>query len=107
MNLEDHAGDVTRKARAMKNVSPQAAADAAGLMENEFIEFETRGSCSRKIDYTRLGAALDLEGAKLQRIAGGWEPMGKDLSTWRELHCFTSSANDITVNCYLVWDEVS
>src|SRR5205823_10614047 len=40
-------------------------------------------------------------------IAEGWVPTVKDLSTWRELRTFTTSSEGITVNCYLVWDEVS
>jgi hydroxyacylglutathione hydrolase len=54
-----------------------------------------------------LAQSVGLDGAKLKAIASGWHPTKKDLSVWRELRVITTSANDITVNCYLAWDEVS
>ncbi len=107
MNLEDHVGDIVRKARAMGDVPPQTAATAAGLAENEFAGLETNGSCTKTVNYVALAAALGLDARKLQGIASGWKPSEKDLSAWRELRCISSNANDITVNCYLIWDEVS
>jgi len=29
------------------------------------------------------------------------------LSAWRELRVFTTAGEGLTVNCYLVWDEVT
>ena len=40
MNLEDHLGDIIRKARAMSNVSATAAAKAAGLTETDLAALE-------------------------------------------------------------------
>ena len=40
VNLEDHIGDVIRKARAMSNVTPAAAANAAGVSESELGKIE-------------------------------------------------------------------
>jgi len=48
-----------------------------------------------------------LHPAKLESIAKGWLPAEKDLMTWRELRVLTTAGDGITVNCYLVWDEVS
>jgi len=48
-----------------------------------------------------------LHGAKLERIANGWLPAPVDLSRWREIRPITTTQEDITVNCYLVWDEVT
>lgn len=109
MNLEDHAGDIIRKARAMKNVSVQACANAAGLSELELAELEFSGKppANKPLNHSALGSILALDGKKLEQILSGWLPPAKDLSIWRELRCFNTQANDISVNCYLVWDEVS
>jgi glyoxylase-like metal-dependent hydrolase (beta-lactamase superfamily II) len=107
MNLEDHAGDVVRKARKMSNVSLEQAAPMAGLAPEELNAFEESGSVSKRPNFSALAAVVGLHGAKLETLASGWKPGEKDLSLWRELRCITSSAQGITVNCYLVWDEVS
>jgi hydroxyacylglutathione hydrolase len=107
MNLEDHLGDVIRKARMMKNVSGQAAAGAAGFSEADLTELESSGKATKPVNYAALASILGLDGNKLEQMASGWFPSSKDLSTWRELRCFNTQANDISVNCYLIWDEVS
>ena len=43
MNLEDHAGDVVRKARLSVNATSEAAAQAAGLTVAELGDFESSG----------------------------------------------------------------
>ena len=40
MNLEDHLGDIIRKARAMKGVSAADAAKAAEMSEADFASLE-------------------------------------------------------------------
>lgn len=107
MNLEDHLGDVIRKARMMKGVAPAAAAQAAGLTESEFAALESSGRSPRRPNYAALGALLELDAAKLEALAAGWHPQPKDLSRWRELRLFSTSAEGITVNAYLIWDEAT
>jgi len=107
MNLEDHLGDVIRKARAMSNISPVAAAKAAGLTEQELAALEDSGSSAKKPDFDELGELIGLNPAKLKSLAAGWVPSQKDLSTWPVLHQLSTSAEGITVNCYLIWDEAS
>ena len=107
MNLEDHVGDIIRKARAMTGVSTATAAGAAGISETELAALEETGRASRHPDFSALAGLIGLNSAKLEGIAGGWLPAGKDLSPWRELRVFTTAAEGITVNCYLVWDEVT
>src|SRR2546425_10904426 len=107
MNLEDHLGDIIRKARAMSNVPAAAAARAAGLTEAELAALEESGQNAKKADFEKLGSLIGLNPGKLQSIAAGWLPAQKDLSTWRELRPLATAAEGITVNCYLVWDEVS
>jgi len=107
MGLEDHIGDIVRKARAMSKVSATTAAKAAGLTEAELAGWESSGETSRRPDFAALGAALGLNGAKLEAVARGWLPAEKDLSAWRELRCITTTDGGMAVNCYLVWDEVS
>src|SRR5687768_8076167 len=54
-----------------------------------------------------LASLLGLQPAKLQRMAAGWLPQPRDLGLWRELRVLTTSREGLTVNCYVVWDEVS
>jgi len=107
MNLEDHLGDVIRKARAMSNVSPEVAADAAGVTTIELAALEESGKPSGPVNFSALAQRLGLHGGKLESLAGGWVPQEKDLSIWHELRVVTTSSQGITVNCYLAWDEVS
>ncbi|MDE3068668.1 MAG: MBL fold metallo-hydrolase [Verrucomicrobiota bacterium] len=106
MTLEDHLGDILKKARAMSGVSGAAAAGAAGLSEAEFSALEETGQSAKKITFSALAPLLGLDPAKLEGLANGWLPARKDLGLWRELRCFTTTEG-IAVNNYLVWDEVS
>ena len=107
MNLEDHLGDVIRKARAMSNVTADAAAKAAGLSTAELAALEESGTPSKQPNYTALASVIGLNGKKLEELAKGWRPAEKDLSLWRELRVFSTVDDGITVNCFLAWDEVS
>jgi glyoxylase-like metal-dependent hydrolase (beta-lactamase superfamily II) len=107
VNLEDHLGDIIRKARAMSNVSASAAAGAAGISEIELSALEESGQLAKKINFSALGKILGLNPQKLEAIANGWLPAQKDLSQWREIRVFTTAGEGLTVNCYLVWDEVT
>jgi hydroxyacylglutathione hydrolase len=107
MNLEDHLGDIIRKARAMNNVSTSAASNAAGISESELTSLEESGRFAKKINFVTLAPLIGLNATKLEAIANGWLPSQKDLSIWREVRVLTSSGDGLTVNCYLVWDEVT
>src|SRR5437868_3606642 len=107
MNLEDHAGDVVRKARKAANITPENAAAAAGLSEAELSAFEETGKVIRKPNYSALASLVGLHARKLESIANGWLPTEKDLSVWRELRRIQTEQGGMAVNSYLVWDEVS
>jgi glyoxylase-like metal-dependent hydrolase (beta-lactamase superfamily II) len=107
MNLEDHLGDIIRKGRGMSKVSSAAAAKAAGLSEAELASLEESGTAPKQPNYAALAGAINLNPAKLEGIAKGWLPSKKELGTWRELRCITTSESGMAVNCYLIWDEVS
>lgn len=107
MNLEDHLGDVIRKARLMTNVSLGSAAKAAGLSGDELAALENSGSIGKKPNWPALAALVGLHAGKLERFASGWQPAPVDLGAWRELRQITTTAEGITVNCYLAWDEVT
>jgi glyoxylase-like metal-dependent hydrolase (beta-lactamase superfamily II) len=107
MNLEDHLGDIIRKARAMSSVSTSTAAVAAGISETELSALEESGKAAAKINFPKLAPLIGLNPAKLEAIANGWLPAPKDLSAWREIRVFTTAGEGLTVNCYLVWDEVT
>jgi hydroxyacylglutathione hydrolase len=106
MNLEDHLGDIVRKARGMSHVDAQAAARAAGVTVEQLEELEQSGRPVQDLNYGALAQLIGLNGPKLEQIAQGWLPAAKDLGQWRELRCITTDKG-MAVNCYLVWDEVS
>lgn len=107
MELEDHLGDILRKARAMGTVSAAAAAKAAGLTEAELATLEESGVIGKPSNFTALAGVVGLHAEKLAGIANGWRPALKDWSTWREFRCYTTTEAGNAVNSYLVWDEVS
>lgn len=107
MNLEDHLGDIIRKARSMARVSAEAASTAAGLSTAELGEFERTGQSAKKPNLAALAGLTGLNAAKLEGLAKGWLPAQPDLGLWRELRVITTADEDMTVNCFLVWDEVT
>jgi hydroxyacylglutathione hydrolase len=106
MTLEDHLGDIIRKGRLASGVAPGVAAQAAGLSEPELASLEQSGQISRPANLPALAGAIGLDGAKLESIARGWLPAAPNLSLWREFRVIPTTANDISVNCYIIWDEV-
>jgi glyoxylase-like metal-dependent hydrolase (beta-lactamase superfamily II) len=107
MNLEDHLGDIIRKARGMSNVSSGATAKAAGLTEAELSALEESGAAPQKADLAAVASLIGLDGTKLKMISGGWVPASADTGKWREFRQVTTSGEGMTVNCYVAWDEVS
>ena len=104
MNLEDHLGDIVRKARSMSGVSAETAARAGGLSLEQLEALEESGKPIQGISYSGLAAAIGLDGAKLENLAKGWLPVLKDLSTWRELRCITTEAG---IQCTLYFPSAS
>jgi glyoxylase-like metal-dependent hydrolase (beta-lactamase superfamily II) len=107
MTLEDHLGDILRKARKAAGVSVAEAAQAAGLIENDYAALEELGKSAKHPNLAALASLLALHPTKLEGIANGWLPEQPDLSAWRELRVITTTRGGNTVNCFLVWDEVS
>ncbi len=107
MTLEDHVGDILRKARRASNVLSEAAAKAAGLQVRELELLEGSGQCQGRPNLAALAALVGLDGTKLEQIAGGWLPTPRELGCWRMLRLIATTRNGNTVNCYLVWDEAS
>lgn len=107
MTLEDHLGDIVRKAREARKVAPEAAAQAAGVSAAELAKIEKTGAVGKALNYQALGKLVGLDGKKLEQIARGWLPAPVDLSQWRELRQITTMGEEYAVNCYLIWDEVT
>jgi glyoxylase-like metal-dependent hydrolase (beta-lactamase superfamily II) len=107
MNLEDHLGDVIAKARKAANISEAAAAQAAGLSASDFATLESSGKSPAKPNYAALATLVGLHGGKLEGLAKGWLPAPVDIGLWRELRVITTQGPSYTVNCFLVWDEVT
>ena len=107
MQLEDHLGDILRKARKMSGVAAASAASAAGISENELATLEDSGQGAAKINFTALAALIGLDAKKLQVIADGWRPAVEDLRRWQNLHVFITADDSMTVNCFLAWDAAA
>ena len=106
MQLEDHLGDIVRKARKAAGTSSEAAAQAAGINPAQLSELEETGATAAVPDFRELGALVGLDGSKLEKIAEGWLPPAIEMGGWREIRQITTSQR-LVVNCYLVWDEVT
>jgi|SRR4051812_18439526 len=107
MQLEDHLGDVIRKARIAANVSAEAVAQAAGVPAETLKLLEQTGQLPRDAKLDPLATVVGLSSSKLSKLAGGWAPPAIDLTVWRELRQISTTQHGNTVNCYLIWDEVS
>ena len=107
MTLEDHLGDIVRKARQAAGISDADAARAASVSPAELTTFEQTGTASPGLNLGALAGLVGLSAAKLDGLARGWRPAVQDLSQWRELRVISTTRDGNTVHCYLVWDEVS
>ena len=107
MTLEDHLGDILRKARQSAGVSTLTAANAAELAESEYAAVENDGRIGKRPNFQALQGLVGLNAKKLESIAAGWLPPRIDLSEWRELRQITTQGESYSVNCFLVWDEAS
>ena len=107
MNLEDHLGDIIRKALEMSNVSRATAVAVSGLSEVEFSELEATGKPAKKTNLAALAKTIGLDPQKLAGIAAGWLPTPVDLDVWRGLRVITTRSDDFAVNCFVVWDDVT
>jgi hydroxyacylglutathione hydrolase len=106
MSLEDHIGDIIRKARQAANISKEAVAQAGGISVAQLEQLEDTGQTSAAAKLSAIASLISLNGPKLQRLAAGWIPTGVDLGAWREVRQIETSQR-LAVNCYLVWDEVT
>lgn len=107
MTLEDHLGDILKKARLMGNIELADVVRASGLAESELLALEDSGRVGKKPDFSQLGKILGIDGLRAERIGQGWKPAEPDLSLCRELRQITTSGDGMSVHAYLVWDEVT
>lgn len=107
MQLEDHAGDILRKARTMNQLSAASVASAAGISEATLTAFEAAGSGPADLDFSALAQAAGLPPQKFVAIARGWLPAEKPLAQWHELRGFTTRDSEMSVNCFLAWDAAT
>jgi hydroxyacylglutathione hydrolase len=107
MNLEDHLGDIIRKARSAAGVSAGKAALALRVSPAELAELEQTGETSAHPDLRALALAVGLHPGKLEGIARGWRPPAYRLARWRELRQISTTRGGNTVNCFLAWDPAT
>jgi hydroxyacylglutathione hydrolase len=107
MQLEDHPGDILRKARAMQGLTAAAVAAAVGMPEASLTAFETEGQSPTALDLAALARSVGLHPEKFTTLANGWRPGAVALNRWQRLVQFTTAGGDLTVNCYLAWDPAT
>lgn len=107
MNLEDSIGDILRKSRVSTQTSEEAAAAAGGVALAAYQELERSGKAPAGLNWEFLGQKLTLGGLRLKAQLEGWRPAMPNLGDWREFRMITTAGDDMTVNAYLVWDEVT
>jgi hydroxyacylglutathione hydrolase len=107
VTLIDSVGDIIGKARSAAGVTVEVAARAAGIFPADLENLERTGQSQAAANLSALAPVIGLHETKLRRIASGWLPQPRDMGLWRELRVITTSREGVTVNCYLVWDEVS
>ncbi|MFO1476811.1 MAG: MBL fold metallo-hydrolase [Verrucomicrobiota bacterium] len=105
--LEDHIGDIVRKARGMSGVSATDAAAAAGISESDWLQLESAGETGGNPNWAAVAGLLGLNPAKLEGLAAGWQPARPDLARWPGLLPVTTTESGNTVHAYLVWDAVT
>lgn len=106
MPLEDHIGDICRKARLQTKTPVVRVAAAAGLSEAQLHEWETEGVIDVDVNVGGLAALVGLDVIKAKAIVGGWEPDPVDLSKWSELRVVTTSEG-FEVNSFVAWDPAT
>jgi hydroxyacylglutathione hydrolase len=109
MTLLDTVGEIIWKARQISGVSLEAAATAANVTPEQLETLERTGQMPNQstLNLTRLAPLIGLHSQKLEQIATGWLPQPRDLGLWRELRPITTTREQLPVNCFLAWDEVS
>jgi len=107
MNLEDHLGDIIRKARTMSKIPSATAAGTGEISEAGLAALEATGQTGQRPNFTALARLIGLDARKLEGIASGWQPAVRDLSVWHELRQISTAEGGNTVHCYLIWDEVT
>ncbi len=106
MPLEDHIGDICRKARLQTQTALDAAANAAGVAPAVLEHFESEGVCDAKLDVAGLAHAVGLNAAAAVRIATGWEPRAVDVARWSGLGMLTTKERFL-VNSFVAWDAAT
>jgi glyoxylase-like metal-dependent hydrolase (beta-lactamase superfamily II) len=107
MSLEDHAGDIVRKARMMARLPAAEAAVLAGLTREAYETFEAEGRLPGGVDWAALGARLGLATDRLPAIAAGWLPAPVDPARWGGLRRFTTEQEGLAVHSHLFWDPAA
>ena len=106
MPLEDHIGDICRKARLQTKTPVKEITSVSGLSEAQLHEWETEGVIDVDVDVEGLAALVDLDVSKAKVIAGGWTPEPVELSRWSKLRVVTTSEG-FEVNSFVAWDPVT
>ncbi len=104
MHLEDHAGDIVRKARTAAKITVEAAARQAGVPVHAYVIFEETGQSAPYPNLGSLARHLNLHPRRLEAIAAGWLPKPVNVNVWHAWQQITTERYGNAVNCYLVWD---
>ncbi len=107
MQLEDHAGDILRKARLGAGDSTAAAAALAGVPAEAWERLEQSGNVRSTPGLRAVAAKWGVQADRLLAVADGWMPAAREFDTWRELRRVTTTRGSESVHAYIIWDEAT
>jgi len=82
MTLEDHLGDIIRKAAVCRRLAEAAGQSGFASAKRNSPRSKTPAKQPASQNFAPLAALLGLHPAKLESIANGWLPSEKDLTLW-------------------------
>lgn len=107
MTLEDHAGDVARKARLMNEIALDRLLESAAVARAPWELFESSGVPPVGLEWDAAAAVLGLHAARWRALAEGWQAQPIAIEVWRELRVIQTSGRGMSVNAFVVWDPES
>jgi len=77
------------------------------LTVEPYRALERSGVIPADANLRAVAALVGLNGAKLEQLASGWRPKPVEVARWCSLSVITTAEDDMSVNCFIVWDDAT